>query len=195
MGCVAPACCASGTSVKVQATHIPDVLLIKRDRYADSRGWFTELHNEAALDAAGFHVRFVQDNLSFSAPGVLRGLHFQRDPAQGKLVTCLSGRIYDVAADIRPTSPTFGRHVAVELTADGGESLWIPAGFAHGFLVLGGEPALVTYKVDQHRSVAGEQGIIWNDPTLGIPWPIATPHLSDRDRSMPTLADHLGTRR
>lgn len=112
--------------MRVEPTSIPEVLLLKRDRYTDSRGWFTELHNEAILQAAGFNVQFVQDNLSRSAPGVLRGLHFQRDPEQGKLVTCLVGRIYDVAADIRPASPTFGQHVAVELMADGGESLWIP---------------------------------------------------------------------
>jgi dTDP-4-dehydrorhamnose 3,5-epimerase len=181
--------------MRVEPTHILEVLLLKRDRFADSRGWFTELHNEASLQAAGFNVRFVQDNLSRSAPGVLRGLHFQRDPEQGKLVTCLSGRIYDVAADIRPASPTFGQHVAVELTADGGEALWIPPGFAHGFVVLGSEPALVTYKVDQHRSATGERGIIWSDPTLAIPWPIETPHLSDRDQAMPTLAEYLSTER
>jgi len=181
--------------MRVEPTSIPEVLLLKRDRYTDSRGWFTELHNEAILQAAGFNVQFVQDNLSRSAPGVLRGLHFQRDPEQGKLVTCLVGRIYDVAADIRPASPTFGQHVAVELMADGGESLWVPPGFAHGFMVLGSEPALVTYKVDQHRSATGERGILWNDPTLAIAWPSSTPHLSDRDQVMPTLAEYLSTER
>jgi len=181
--------------MRVEEMSIPEVLLLKRDRFTDSRGWFTELHNEASLQAAGFNVRFVQDNLSRSAPGVLRGLHFQRDPEQGKIVTCLAGRIYDVAVDIRPGSSTFGQHVAVELSADGGESLWVPAGFAHGFVVLGSEPALVTYKVDQHRSPTGERGIIWNDPTLAIPWPIEIPHLSDRDQALPTLADHLSAER
>lgn len=181
--------------MRVEEMSIPEVLLLKRDRFTDSRGWFTELHNEASLQAAGFNVRFVQDNLSRSAPGVLRGLHFQRDPEQGKLVTCLAGRIYDVAVDIRPGSSTFGQHVAVELSADGGESLWVPAGFAHGFVVLGSEPALVTYKVDQHRSPTGERGIIWNDPTLAIPWPIEIPHLSDRDQALPTLANHLSAER
>lgn len=181
--------------MRVEEMSIPEVLLLKRDRFTDSRGWFTELHNEASLQAAGFNVRFVQDNLSRSAPGVLRGLHFQRDPEQGKIVTCLAGRIYDVAVDIRPGSSTFGQHVAVELSADGGESLWVPAGFAHGFVVLGSEPALVTYKVDQHRSPTGERGIIWNDPTLAIPWPIDIPHLSDRDQALPTLANHLSAER
>jgi dTDP-4-dehydrorhamnose 3,5-epimerase len=181
--------------MRVEPTHIPEVLLITRDRYADARGWFREFYNEATLRAAGFDVKFVQDNLSLSVPGVLRGLHFQRNPEQGKLVSCLGGRIYDVAADIRPSSPTFGQHVAVELTADGCESLWVPPGFAHGFVALGSEPALVTYKVDQHRSAAGERGIIWNDPTLAIPWPIETPHLSDRDQALPTLAEYLSAER
>ena len=181
--------------MRVEAMHIPEVLLLKRDRFADSRGWFTELHNEARLRELGFDVRFVQDNLSYSVPGVLRGLHFQRNPEQGKLVTCLAGRIYDVAVDIRPGSSTFGSHVAVELTAEGGESLWVPAGFAHGFLVLGSEPALVAYKVDHHRSASGEGGIIWNDPTIGIRWPVETPHLSDRDQAMPTLAEYLSSER
>jgi dTDP-4-dehydrorhamnose 3,5-epimerase len=171
----------------VQPLAIPEVLLLKRDRFADARGWFTELHNEAALHEVGFDVRFVQDNLSYSAPGVLRGLHFQRSPEQGKLVTCLSGRIYDVAADIREGSPTYGQHVAVELSADRGESLWVPAGFAHGFVVLGSESALVMYKVDQPRSVAGEGGLIWNDPALAIPWPIARPMLSERDAALQPL--------
>ena len=175
--------------------HIPEVLLITRDRFADSRGWFTELHNEASLRDVGFNVRFVQDNLSLSAPGVLRGLHFQVGPAQGKLVSCVRGRIFDVAADIRPGSPTYGQHVAAELSADGGESLWAPPGFAHGFAVVGSAPALVLYKVDQHRSAEGERGIVWNDPTLAIPWPLEVPTLSERDAALPTLASHVGLER
>ena len=177
--------------MSVQPLHIPEVLLLKRERFSDARGWFTELYNEANLHADGFDVRFVQDNLSYSSPGVLRGLHFQREPEQGKLVTCLSGRIYDVAVDIRPASPTFRQHVAVELTADENAALWVPPGFAHGFVVLGSEPAMVAYKVDQHRSVTGERGVIWNDPTLAIPWPIERPHLSERDQAMPTLDEYL----
>ncbi|MFZ9767521.1 MAG: dTDP-4-dehydrorhamnose 3,5-epimerase [Candidatus Limnocylindrus sp.] len=173
--------------------HIPEVLLISRDRFADSRGWFTELYNEENLRKAGFDVKFVQDNLSLSAPGVLRGLHFQVGPEQGKLVSCVQGRIYDVAADIRPGSPTYGQHVAAELSADGGESLWVPPGFAHGFAVIGSEPALVLYKVDQHRSFEGERGILWSDPTLAIPWPIEAPMISERDRGLKTLAEYLST--
>lgn len=181
--------------MKIAAQAIPEVLLLSRERFTDSRGWFTELHNERALEALGFDTRFVQDNLSRSAPGVLRGLHFQVDPAQGKLVTCVTGRIYDVAADIRPGSPTFGQHVGVELTADSGQSLWIPPGFAHGFAVLGTEPALVMYKVDQQRAPEGERGIVWNDPTLAISWPIEHPTLSERDAALPTLDSYVGTGR
>lgn len=175
--------------MRVQQLAIPEVLLMTRDRFADSRGWFTELHNEAALREAGFSARFVQDNLSWSLPGVLRGLHLQYGPAQGKLVTCLAGRIFDVAVDIREGSPTHGQHVAAELSSENGDSLWIPPGFAHGFAVLGSEPALVLYKVDQPRSAEGECGVIWNDTTLAIPWPIQHPTLSDRDAGLPALAD------
>ena len=181
--------------MRIDQMQIPEVLLITRDLFADSRGWFTELHNEANLRDAGFNVRFVQDNLSLSAPGVLRGLHFQVSPEQGKLVSCVKGRIFDVAADIRPDSPTYGQHVAAELSADGGESLWVPPGFAHGFVVVGNEPALVLYKVDQHRSTEGERGIIWNDPTLNIPWPCEHPTLSERDAALPALVELLDLER
>ncbi|MSQ39388.1 MAG: dTDP-4-dehydrorhamnose 3,5-epimerase [Chloroflexi bacterium] len=175
--------------MKVQSLAIPEVLLISRERYADARGWFTELHNGAALRDGGFSVRFLQDNLSWSLPGVIRGLHLQYGPAQGKLVTCLMGRIFDVAVDVRPSSPSYGQHVAAELSGENGDSLWIPPGFAHGFAVLGSDPALVLYKVDQPRSAEGERGVIWNDATLAIPWPIERPTLSERDAALPTLAE------
>lgn len=175
--------------MKVQSLAIPEVLLISRDRYADARGWFTELHNDAALRDAGFTVTFLQDNLSWSLPGVIRGLHLQYGPAQGKLVTCLSGRIFDVAVDVRPNSPSYGHHVTAELSGENGDSLWIPPGFAHGFAVLGSDPALVLYKVDQPRSAEGERGVIWNDASVAIPWPIERPTLSERDAALPTLAE------
>jgi dTDP-4-dehydrorhamnose 3,5-epimerase len=175
--------------MKIQSLAISEVLLISRDRYADARGWFTELHNDVALRDAGFMVTFLQDNLSWSLPGVIRGLHLQYGPAQGKLVTCLAGRIFDVAVDVRSGSPTYGQHVAAELSKENGDSLWIPPGFAHGFAVLGSDPALVLYKVDQPRSAEGERGVIWNDATLGIPWPIAQPTLSERDAALPALAE------
>lgn len=175
--------------MKVTPLAIPEVLLITRDRYADARGWFTELHNDAALRDAGFTVRFLQDNLSWSLPGVIRGLHLQYGPAQGKLVTCLAGRIFDVAVDVRPNSPSYGQHVTAELSGENGDSLWIPPGFAHGFAVLGSDPALVLYKVDQPRSAEGERGVIWNDASVAIPWPIERPILSERDAALPTLAE------
>lgn len=175
--------------MKLIPLAIPDALLISRVRYADARGWFTELHNERALREAGLSIRFVQDNLSWSLPGVIRGLHMQYGPTQGKLVTCLSGRIFDVAVDVRPNSPSYGQHVGVELSGENGDALWIPPGFAHGFAVLGSQPALVLYKVDQPRSVEGERGLIWNDPTLAIPWPIEQPTLSERDAALPTLTE------
>ena len=175
--------------MKVQSLAIPEVLLISRDRYADARGWFTELHNDAALRDAGFTVRFLQDNLSWSLPGVIRGLHLQYGPAQGKLVTCLAGRIFDVAVDVRPNSPSYGHHVTAELSGENGDSLWIPPGFAHGFAVLGSDPALVLYKVDQPRSAEGERGVIWNDASVAISWPIERPILSERDAALPTLAE------
>ena len=175
--------------MRVTPLAIPEVLLITRDRYADARGWFTELHNDAALRDAGFTVRFLQDNLSWSLPGVIRGLHLQYGPAQGKLVTCLAGRIFDVAVDVRPNSPSYGQHVTAELSGENGDSLWIPPGFAHGFAVLGSDPALVLYKVDQPRSAEGERGVIWNDASVAIPWPIERPILSERDAALPTLAE------
>ena len=175
--------------MKVQSLAIPDVLLVSRERFTDARGWFTELHNDAALRDAGFTVTFVQDNLSWSLPGVIRGLHLQYGPAQGKLVTCLAGRIFDVAVDVRPNSPSYGQHVTAELSGENGDSLWIPPGFAHGFAVLGSDPALVLYKVDQPRSAEGERGVIWNDASVAIPWPIERPILSERDAALPTLAE------
>ena len=175
--------------MKVQPLAIPDVLLVSRVRFTDARGWFTELHNDAALRDAGFTVTFVQDNLSWSLPGVIRGLHLQYGPAQGKLVTCLSGQIFDVAVDVRPGSPNYGHHVAADLSGENGDSLWIPPGFAHGFAVLGGEPALVLYMVDQPRSAEGERGVTWNDASVAIPWPIERPILSERDAALPTLAE------
>ena len=176
--------------MRVEATTLPDVLLVTRNQYDDHRGWFTELYNAAELKSTGFDISFVQDNLSYSKAGVIRGLHYQVNPAQGKLVTCLTGRILDVAVDIRYGSNTFGQHVAVELGDGLGRSLWIPAGFAHGFAVLGKESAAVLYKVDQHRSAQGEGGILWSDPDLAIPWSITGAIVSERDAALPTFAEY-----
>ena len=178
--------------MKLTPQSIPDVLLIEPAKYGDARGFFSEVWKRSALAAQGFTADFVQDNHSHSqAIGVLRGLHFQRPPAaQGKLVRVIRGRILDVAVDIREGSPTFGRHVAVELSAENWRQLWVPRGFAHGFLTL--EPDTeVIYKVDSEYDAAADAGIAWDDPALGIEWPLPPggPTLSDKDRRAPKLAE------
>jgi len=170
---------------------IPDVLLIQPPRYGDARGWFSEAYNVAIMDEAGV-PRFVQDNESLSAAvGTVRGLHFQRGEfAQAKLVRCVTGAIFDVAVDIRPDSATFGKHVAARLDAAEGAQMFIPAGFAHGFCTLAPD-SLIQYKVSMPYSRANESGIAWNDPALGIDWPVSADAviLSDRDRALPHLKD------
>lgn len=159
-------------------------------RHGDARGWFAETWSETRFRAAGVDCRFVQDNHSRSeAAGVVRGLHFQAPPvAQAKLVRCLRGAILDVAVDIRVGSPTFGRSAAVELSETNGEQLFIPAGFAHGFATLT-PGAEVAYKTSAPYSPAHEGGLAWDDPALGLAWPVdaATAELSDRDRTWPRL--------
>jgi dTDP-4-dehydrorhamnose 3,5-epimerase len=135
-------------------------------------------------------MAFCQDNHSRSAPGVIRGLHFQTDPAQGKLVGVVRGRIWDVVVDIRPQSSTFGEHLGTELNDTNNRLLWIPAGFAHGFCVMGSEPADVIYKVDSLYNKTSEHGIRWSDPELGIAWPADHPIVSVRDQSLPSFADY-----
>ena len=168
------------------------VKLLKPKRFADERGWFSEIYNESHFLAAGITTRFVQDNHSLSrGAGVLRGLHFQTPPhGQAKLVRCVRGRIFDVAVDIRRGSPTYGRWVAAELSAERGEQLFVPIGFAHGFLTL--EPDTeVIYKVTEYYAPEHDRGILWNDPDLGIDWPVSESDasLSDRDRHHPRLRD------
>ncbi|MFN3447713.1 MAG: dTDP-4-dehydrorhamnose 3,5-epimerase [Roseococcus sp.] len=178
--------------MKITPLAIPDVLLIEPPRYGDARGFFSEVWKRSALAAAGLVVDFVQDNHSLSREaGVLRGLHFQRPPhAQGKLVRCTRGRVLDVAVDIREGSPSYGQHVAVELSAENWRQVWVPRGFAHGFLTL--EPDCeVLYKVDAEYSREADGGIAWDDPALGIAWPLPPggPILSDKDRAAPRLAE------
>ena len=168
------------------------VHLIKPRRFGDDRGWFTEFYHQTRFAKAGIDVKFVQDNHSLSRPaGTLRGLHFQAPPhAQAKLVRCISGRIYDVAVDIRAGSPTYGRHVGAELSADNGFQLFIPAGFAHGFVTLVTD-CEVTYKVSDHYAPECDGGIRWDDPALAIDWPLpqgAPPILSDKDMRQPLLS-------
>jgi dTDP-4-dehydrorhamnose 3,5-epimerase len=175
----------------IEPTALPGVLIITPRVFTDPRGLFFESYNQETFRAHGIHTVFVQDNHSRSAQGTLRGLHFQLPPmAQVKLVRVLRGAIWDVAVDIRVGSPTFGQWAGVELSADNFRQIYIPVGFAHGFCVLSAE-AEVLYKCSQVYSPAHERGIIWNDPTLGVQWPIAEPLLSARDASSGTLADYL----
>ena len=170
---------------------LPDVKLIKPRRFGDERGWFMETYRREALAQAGIADTFVQDNQSFSAAkGTVRGLHLQKPPrAQAKLIRVLSGRILDVAVDLRRSSPTFGRHVAVEI-GDDGASLYVPVGFAHGFCTL--EPGTtVAYKVSAPYTPELDRCVAWDDPDLALPWPFGPEDavLSDRDRRAPKLRD------
>ncbi len=173
-------------------TEIPAVKRVRPKRHGDARGWFSETFRTDALAEAGITCTFVQDNQSFSAPkGTIRGLHFQIPPQpQAKLIRVLAGAILDVAVDIRRDSPTFGRYVAVTLDAEGGEQLFIPHGFAHGFCTLTPD-VMVAYKVDSYYSPAHDRALVWNDPEIGIDWPVAEAEaiLSDKDRRAPRLAD------
>jgi dTDP-4-dehydrorhamnose 3,5-epimerase len=168
--------------MNITPTAIPDVLLLTPKVFGDSRGFFFESFNERAFEAAiGGPAEFVQDNHSRSGRGVLRGLHYQVEQPQGKLVRVVAGAVFDVAVDIRPASPTCGRWVGVELTADNKHQLWIPAGLAHGFLVLS-ETADFLYKTTDYYAPAHERCILWNDPVLDIRWPLdGQPILSAKD--------------
>ena len=168
-------------------TSIPDVLLIEPQRFEDNRGFFAETYKRSAFSAGGISLTFVQDNYSHSVGDVLRGLHYQKHPrAQGKLVSAIRGRIFDVAVDIRKGSPTYGDWVGATLSHDNGRMLYIPPGFAHGFCVLS-EEADVTYKVTEEYAPDLDRGIIWNDPAIGIRWPIDDPILSPKDADLPSL--------
>jgi dTDP-4-dehydrorhamnose 3,5-epimerase len=167
---------------------IPEVLVIEHERIGDARGFFAETYRQDQFEAHGL-PRFVQDNLSRSAKGVLRGLHFQKAPAAiGKLVRCSRGCIFDVAVDLRRGSPTFAKCVTAELDEASGKMLWVPEGFAHGFLVLS-NTADVQYKVTGYFSAPHDCGVRWNDPRVHVPWPLRDPVLSARDQESPLLAD------
>ncbi len=176
--------------MKIEKQAIPDVLLITLDRFEDARGWFIERYHETKWAEQGFHESLVQDNYSRSKPGVLRGLHYQNNPSQGKLVGVTSGRIYDVAVDVRIGSPSFGQYIGAELNESNNQLLWIPPGFAHGFCVLGDAHADVTYKVSGAYNPKGEGGIRYDDAELAIAWPLTSPILSDRDAKLPSLAEY-----
>lgn len=176
----------------IERLEIPDVLVLTPKRHGDARGFFSETYNRRALEEAGIVLDFVQDNHAFSAEkGTVRGLHFQSGPhAQAKLIRVSRGAILDVAVDLRRDSPTYGRHVAVELSADAWNQILIPVGFAHGLCTLT-DDAEVQYKVTTHYAPAHDHGVLWNDPALGIAWPVPAEQaiLSDKDRRHPVLAD------
>jgi dTDP-4-dehydrorhamnose 3,5-epimerase len=174
----------------VETLAIPAVKLIIPAIFQDARGSFSEVYSARSLRGAGITATFVQDNQSVSRErGVLRGLHFQSPPhAQAKLVRVVAGSIFDVAVDLRVGSPTYGRHVSAVLSAENGMQIWVPEGFAHGFCTL--EPGTtVLYKVTEHYAPDHDLGLRWDDPALGIAWPMEHPVLSDKDRRHPGLSD------
>ena len=167
--------------------QIPDVILIEPKMFSDDRGFFSEFYKESDFVPNGINKKFIQDNFSHSIHGVIRGLHYQKIPkAQAKLVTVLSGKIFDVAVDIRKNSPTYGKWIGEILSADDHKLIYIPEGFAHGFCVLSQE-ADVSYKVNNEYSPENEKGIIWNDPKINISWPIKNPIISNKDNELLTL--------
>jgi dTDP-4-dehydrorhamnose 3,5-epimerase len=170
--------------------EISDVIVLEPRVFADDRGWFMETYKQSEFTAKGIGSVFSQDNHSLStAAGVIRGLHYQKDPAaQGKLIRCIVGTIYDVAVDIRRGSPTYGRWISVELSADNRRILWVPPGFLHGFCTLT-EQSEVVYKTTAEYSPAHERAVRWDDPTLSISWPTKAPLLSAKDAKAPSLAD------
>ena len=168
---------------------IPEVILVEPQRFGDARGFFMETYQYEQFAANGITPQLVQDNHSRSAKGVLRGLHYQLDPhAQGKLLKVVIGEIFDVAVDIRRGSPTFGQWVGEILSAENGRLLYVPPGFAHGFCVLS-ETADLIYKTTNYYHPKSDRGIIWNDPQIGIEWPITEPLLSAKDKQLPPLAE------
>jgi dTDP-4-dehydrorhamnose 3,5-epimerase len=177
--------------MKVERLAIPALMLFTPPRYGDERGFFFEAYTASKFVAAGLDAQFIQDNQSHSRKGVVRGLHCQVAPhVQGKLVRVLAGAIWDVAVDIRVGSPTYGEHVSVVLSAENGAQLWVPGGFLHGFCVLQ-DGTDVLYKVDGGYDRASERGVVWNDPGLALPWPLADDEaiVSDKDRVLPRLAE------
>jgi len=173
--------------MKVTPTAIPDVRLIEPVVRSDDRGFFLETWNARAFAAAGIDAAFVQDNHSRSRRGVLRGLHYQVEHAQGKLVRCVSGEVWDVAVDLRRSSPTFGHAVGVALSAENRRMLWVPPGFAHGFVVVSGEADFL-YKVTDYWHPEHERTLLWSDAALGIAWPVAAPVVNAKDAAGTPLA-------
>jgi dTDP-4-dehydrorhamnose 3,5-epimerase len=176
--------------MKSEKAELPGVVLIQPDVFGDSRGYFVETWHKQRYEEAGIPGTFVQDNMSYSERGVLRGLHFQNPQAQGKLVSVIEGEIYDVAVDIRVGSPTFGRWVGVTLSRENRRQMFVPEGCAHGFCVVS-PAALVTYKCTALYARETEASVLWNDPAIGVKWPIEQPTLSAKDQAALTLDELL----
>jgi len=178
--------------MRFERLTIPDVVLITPNRFGDTRGYFVETFRMDLFEIEIGHINFLQDNSSLSAAvGTVRGLHFQLIPkAQGKLVSCVAGALFDVAVDIRVGSPTFGKSVSVELSSDNGCQLWVPPGFAHGFCTLKPD-TIISYKVTDYYSPDHDRGLLWSDPALDIEWPVLAEKaiLSDKDRRQPRLSE------
>lgn len=174
--------------MNVRETKLHGVLVIETKIHRDDRGHFVELYQQRRYQEGGIDGKFLQDNLSYSKHGVLRGLHYQNPNPQGKLVSVLEGEIWDVAVDIRNGSSTFGQWTGETLSGANGLQLWIPPGFGHGFVVTGSE-AVVAYKVTSYYDPVGDGSILWNDPDIGIDWPVGSPILSDKDARAPRLRD------
>ncbi len=174
--------------MRFMQTALPEVLVVEPDVFGDARGWFQETWSEARYREAGITLPFVQDNLSSSTRGILRGLHLQSPHEQGKLVWVPEGAVFDVAVDVRHGSPSFGRWVGVELTSENHRQIWIPPGFAHGFAVTS-DRCLFAYKCTDVYAREDELGIRWDDPDIGIRWPIERPTLSPKDATSPRLRD------
>lgn len=173
--------------MKIIRTALTGVLIIEPRVFGDERGFFLETYHAKRYAEAGLPGPFVQDNHSRSAPGTVRGLHYQLEHAQGKLTRCVRGAVFDVAVDIRRGSPTFGKWVGMELSAENNRQLYIPPGFAHGFCVPS-EESEVQYKCTDYYAPEDEHGVIWNDPSIGIEWRIDDPILSNKDRGYPALS-------
>jgi dTDP-4-dehydrorhamnose 3,5-epimerase len=174
--------------MKIITTPIPDLLIIEPVVFGDERGFFQETWSQARYQEAGIKGPFVQDNLSFSSQGVLRGLHFQNPKAQGKLVFVLQGEVFDVAVDLRRGSPSFGRWHGEILSSANNRQFWVPPGFAHGFCVTS-DTALFAYKCTEPYAQECERAIAWNDPALAIAWPVSQPQVSAKDRLAPMMSE------
>lgn len=174
--------------MKFIETSLPGCIVVEPQVFGDSRGFFYESYNEAKYRATGIERKFIQSNVSRSARGVLRGLHFQWPNPQGKLVSVLEGEVYDVAVDIRRGSPSFGRWTGVMLTAENHRHFWIPEGFAHGFCVVS-EHATFSYQCTELYDAKADGSVRWDDPAIGVDWPVSSPLLSEKDANAPLLAE------